>query len=865
MEQKNTPPKWLLQFFRWFCHPDFVEDIEGDLIERFERTAQSNGLKVAKKAFLKEVIKLFRPGIIRPIAGTYQLNFYGMFKNYLKISWRSMLRNKAFSIINVSGLSLGITCSVLIALWIQDEYRKDNFHQDLDRIYKVTSTEYSGSEVTGAYDTPGHLAEELKKVFPEVEYAAAHSWTGWFTFATDDKKMIVPGDFVGEDFLKIFSYPLLIGSVEDALNTPESIAISRTMANNFFGNPEQAIGQSIKFDNYRELQVKAVFEDVEDNSSFKFQYLINWEFFVERNKWLNDWGNSGPYTYVKLKPETDVNLFSEKIQHFIKNYDKDYSDLDRLELGLQPFKDQYLYTNFENGEIVGGRIEYVKTFEIVAVFIILIACINFMNLSTARSTKRAKEIGVRKVIGAYKPAIVSQFLLEAYLFTCLAIIFSLILLYIVLPQFNLLTGKNIDFPLTDPSFWIGIAGLTAATGLVSGAYPAFLLSTFKPITAIRQQLRNNNLSGLLRKGLVVFQFALSIIFVFAMIVISQQVAYIQTKNLGYQKNNLVYLKITGEMGKNFDYFKNEALKIPGVEQLSTMSNRPFSIENSTAEIEWEGKAPDERPTFTQAIIGYDFIETMRSSLLYGRDFSVEINDSANYIINEAALKVIGYQDPIGKPLTFWEVKGTIVGVVKDFHFNSLHVPIKPLVLRLAKNKRWGYALVRIQPDKMKEALAGLEALHNKVDPAFPFAHQFADEEYAYMYKSEQVVAKLTAIFAFLAIFISCLGLLGLVVFMAEQRVKEIGIRKILGAKVNQIIALLSKDFMQLIFIAIVFALPVAYYAMVDWLQGFEYHIQLKWWMFALAALGAIVIALLTISFQSIKTAMMKPVNSLRAE
>jgi hypothetical protein len=364
---------------------------------------------------------------------------------------------------------------------------------------------------------------------------------------------------------------------------------------------------------------------------------------------------------------------------------------------------------------------------------------------------------------------------------------------------------------------------------------------------------------------VVFQFALSMIFIVGMIVVTRQVDFIQTKNLGYQKDNLIYLPLTGKIATSFDVFKQEVLKVQGVNAVSKISQRPFLIENSTGSVEWEGKDPNMRPTFTQAAVGYDFINTMKATLVIGRDFSEEFADSASYIINETALKIIGYKDPIGMPLTFWDVKGTIIGVIKDFHFNSLHVPIKPLVLRLYRGASWGTALIRIEPGKTLEALAELETLHKKLNPDFPFAHQFADEEYYMLYTSEQVVKKLSRYFSFLAIFISCLGLLGLVIFTAEQRTKEVGIRKVLGASVSQLVVLLSKDFMKLVGAAIALSLPAAYYVMKEWLDGFEYHVDIKWWMFVLAALAAIIIALFTVSFQAIKAALANPVKSLRSE
>jgi len=390
-----------------------------------------------------------------------------------------------------------------------------------------------------------------------------------------------------------------------------------------------------------------------------------------------------------------------------------------------------------------------------------------------------------------------------------------------------------------------------------------LLSSFKPIAVMKQDIKSSTAALFLRKGLVIFQFALSMIFIVGMIVVSRQVTFIQNKNLGYSKNNLIYLPLSGNLVSNFNTFKNEALKIPGVTEISSMSQRPLQLANTTHGVEWEGKASGANPVFVQVAVGYDFVKTMKTTIVAGRDFSEVFNDSANYLINEKALAIIGYKDPIGMPLTFWGVKGTIVGVVKDFHFNSLHNPIEPLVLRLRDKNGW--SVIRTDPGKTTLAIRGLEALHKKLNPDFIFAHQFADEEYAFLYKSEQVVKQLSQYFAFLAIFISSLGLLGLVIFTAEQRTKEMGVRKVLGASASQIATLLSKDFMKLVSISVLFSVPIAYYAMNDWLNGFEYRITIQWWMFVIAAGGAMVLALLTVSFQAVKTAFENPVKSLRSE
>ena len=831
----QQPPQLFRRFFRWFCHPKLLKYIEGDLMELYDERLKRLGKKKADLKFIIDVLLLFRPGIIRPADGYQNLNHYGMYKNYLKTGWRNLVKNKVFSLINISGLSLGLTCSILIALWVQDEYSIDAFHENGDRIFVVTNREYAGSQVTGGYDTPGLLGEELKKVLPEVEYACNAAWNSYYTFAVGDKKMKLMGNFAGADFFKIFSYPLLLGTKETALKSPESIAISSKMATNLFGSPELAMDKSVRFENYRDLKVTAVFEDTKDNVSEKFEFLLNWDFFLERNDWVKDWNNSGPATFVRLREHATAEALIPKIQHFIKKYNKKYSDLERLELSLQPFREKYLHSNFKDGYVSGGRIEYVQLFAWVAIFILMIACINFMNLSTARSVKRAKEIGVRKVNGAMKKALVSQFMFEAFLFTFIAIFLALLLLQLFLPPFNLLTGKNILSPLTDGKFWIGMAALTIITAVTSGSYPALLLSSFKPIVVLKSNLKMSSSSVFLRKGLVVFQFSFTMIFIVGMIVISRQVDFIQNKNLGYQKNNLIYLPITGNIATKFNVFKNEALQTPGVLDISHISQRPVELDNTTGDVQWEGKAPDTRPLFTNAAVGYDFVKTMQATLINGRDFSQNFADSVSYIINETALEIIGYKDPVGMPLTFGGVKGTIIGVVKDFHFNSLHVPIKPLVLRLNTGTSWGAALIRTDPEKTSVALAGLEALHKKLNPDFIFAHQFADEEYTFLYKSEQVVKQLSRYFAFLAVFISSLGLLGLVIFTSQQRTKEVGIRKVLGANVSQIVSLLSKDFIKLVVLATVVSSPIAYYIMREWLQGFEYHIDVEWWIFIIAA------------------------------
>ncbi len=789
-----------------------------------------------------------------------------MIKNYFKIAWRNLIQNKTFSSINILGLALGMVCSLLIFLWVLDERSIDSFHENINQTYIVTSQEYIGNQLTGTYDTPGLLAEELKLKIPEIELACNYSWNSYHTFSVNEKALKIPGNYAGKDFFKMFSYPLILGSKETALTTPESIVVSEKMATSLFGSAKEAIDKTVRFENYRDLKITGVFEDVKENSSEKFEYIINWTFFIERNQWLYDWDNSGPQSFVTLKAEANPIAVEAKIKSFIANYNEEYAENNKLELGLQRYDEKYLHSNFKNGFPAGGRIDYVNLFTIVAIFILLIACINFMNLSTARSLKRAKEIGVRKVIGARRSELIKQFLAEALLYTLLAVLISIVVLVVLLPLFNNLTGKQISSPLNNSSFWFGIFILTLATGLISGSYPAFLLSSFKPISVLKTNIKINPKSGAFRKGLVIFQFALSILFIVGMIVVSEQVSYIQTKNLGYQKNNLIYVPITGNMAGSFDVFKNKALEIHGITDISKMSQRPVEIENTTSSVEWQEKSPDTKINFTQVAVGYDFIETMQSEMIQGRDFSKDYADTNNYIINETALKTIGYIDPIGKPLTFWGVKGTIVGVIKDFHFNSLHVPIEPLIIRMTNKKSWGMALIRIDSQSTQTALASLEELHQELNPDFPFAHQYADEEYASLYQSEQVVEKLSGYFAFLAIFISCLGLLGLVLFTAEQRKREISIRKVLGANVQTLIKLLSKDFLIMVVIAFVITIPIAWLTMQKWLENFEYVVAINWVLvFAIAGVSVLTISLITVSYQALKAAVANPVKNLKTE
>ena len=789
-----------------------------------------------------------------------------MIKNYLLVAWRNLVRNKAFSSINILGLALGMTCSLLILLWVHDERSVDGFHANGKQLYQIYERSYFDGKVMADYPTQGLLAGELKRVIPDIQYTSSLEYCSTNTFEARNKINKLSGSFASADFFTMFSYPLLQGTPQTALNTLEGVAISHKMANLFFGSPSAAMGQTLRYENSQNFRVSAVFEDLPANSSMQFDFLRSWQAFeVENDSWIHNWGNSDAPTYIQLRKDADPAKVKAEIRDFIYRY-KEKSPSYRVELDMTPFPEKYLHSAFKNGFIDGGRIEYVRLFSVVAAFILLIACINFMNLATARSTKRAKEVGVRKVVGAGRPTLLVQFMGEALLLTLFSIVLAIALSTLLLPAFNSLTGKQLSLPVRQPLFWLAMLGLLLMAGFVSGSYPAIFLSSLQPIRVLKGSLRFSGGATFFRKGLVVFQFTLSMMFLVGMIVIYRQMDYIQTKNLGYDRENLVYLPLEGDLAQKYPLFKMEADKSPGILAVSKIRQAPTELHNHTGDIRWMEKDPNQVVSFVSTDVGYDFVKTMKLELAEGRDFSRDFpTDSNGFIVNETALKRMGYQNGIGKTLWWGSHKGKIIGVLKDFHFASLHQAIEPLVIRLNENRQWGTLLARIGAGKDKEGLASLQKLCKELNPAFPFSYQFSDEEFNKLYRSEQLVSKLANYFAFLAIFISCLGLLGLAIFTAEQRTREIGIRKVLGANVTGIISLLSKDFLGLVLIAIVIASPLAWYIMHGWLQDYAYKTPLSWWIFAAAALSAIVIAFVTVSFQAIKAAMANPVKSLRAE
>ncbi|MVM33264.1 FtsX-like permease family protein [Spirosoma sp. HMF4905] len=789
-----------------------------------------------------------------------------MIRNYVLIAWRTLTHNKAFSAINILGLALGMGCSLLIWLWVQDERSIDSFHANRDRLYSVYERVFSEGKVQAGHWTPGLLAQELKRTVPEVKYACSYRQHA-ATFQVGDKIVDIEGASAGEDFFTMFSFPLLQGTARAALNDPTKIAISRKMATIFFGSPQAAMGKIVRYNNRRDLMISTVFENPPVTSSLQFDFLSNWKAHTQDVDWLQTWINRSPATFIDLQDNADPVKVEAKLKDFLKAYlhEGDGGGF-HVELGLQRFDQMYLHSTFKDGQPDGGRIGYVRIFSFVALFLLLIACINFMNLATARSAKRAKEVGIRKTIGALRFWLGVQFVGEAMLVTFLALLVALVAVALLLPSFNELTRKQINLPLLQPLFWVGIASLLVITGLVAGSYPALFLSALQPIKVLKGTLRFSPQAQLFRRGLVVFQFVLSMLMIIGTIIVSQQIHYVQTKNLGYDRENLIYFQVVGDLGTKYEAFKQQLASMPGIQAISRVTSAPSQMGAHAYDIDWAGKNPNTREVFIHNTVGHGFLAMMKLQLLQGRDFSPLFpTDSNAFIINESALKQIGYKEPLGKPLTALGRHGTIIGVVKDFHIRSLHEPIEPLVLLFHEELDWGKFLVKTKPGQTRQALASLEKVFKQMEPQFPFTYYFVDEQYQKLYQSEQVINQLTTIFALLTIFISCLGLLGLASFTAEQRTKEIGVRKVLGASVASVVTLLASDFLKLVALAIVVASPLGWYVMNRWLSDFAYRIEISGWVFLLAGLLAMGVALLTISFQSIKAALLDPVKSLRSE
>jgi putative ABC transport system permease protein len=784
-----------------------------------------------------------------------------MLKHNIILIYRNFLRAKGFFLINLFGLSTGLACTLFIYLWVSDELSKDKFNVKDEQLFQVMEHQQYADHIMTTTSTPGLLAETLKEEIPEIEFAATTTWINPFTLSNKENNVKANGYYVGPDFFNIFSYPLVEGNPDKVLTDKTSIVISRELAKKLFSTDENVVGKTLELQHEKSFQVTGIFDKV-PTSSYQFDFVLSFEEFKTENKWVLPWGNNGPSTYVVLRKGSNAEAVATKIKDFVKDRNEDSN----VALFLKPYSERYLYGRYENGQQSGGRIEYVRLFSIIAVFILVIACINFMNLSTARASRKAKEVGIKKSIGAQRHSLIIQYISESMVTSVLSLLIALAVVYVLLPPFNVLTDKQIVLSLMNFDMILWLSGITVLTGLLAGSYPAIFLSGFRPATVLKGELKGSWGELWARKGLVVFQFFLSVILIVSVLVIYKQIEFVQTKNLGYKKDNLVRIPIEGKLETSLETFITEVKRIPGVVNASSMGHSLLGRNNNTSGLEWEGKNPNDEILFENIRVNYDMIETLGVEFVEGRSFSRDHGtDTSAIIFNEAGIKVMGLKDPVGKVIKLWDEHNlVIIGVVKDFHFQSLHDVVNPLLFVLNQKNTWNL-MIRLEGGKEKETLKSIGGLYTSFNPGFTFEYTFQDEDYARQYSAEQRVASLSGYFAVFAILISCLGLFGLAAFTAERRLKEIGIRKALGSSATSIVVLLSGDFTRMVLLSIALGLPTSYWLLNQWLQRFAFHIELTVWYFVIAGLVALLIAWLTVASQAIRAANVNPVKCLRSE
>lgn len=785
-----------------------------------------------------------------------------MLKNYFKIAYRNLTRYKAFTIINILGLAVGLACTILILLWVQDELSFDKFNKNAEIIYRVVEIQhYAGGNIFPVAVTPGPLAESLKDNFPEIINATRFNYSGRI-LRYNDKIFNETVAFADPSFLKIFSYPVVTGNTDNILNDLHSILLTEKAAHKYFGN-ENPVGKTIVIDDSLSLKVTGVLQDIPTNSHLRFDFLVPFEFLKNLGRDLDQWGNNSFYTYVQLQQNSKVPDVNKKIKDEIRKHNEGSV----TDLVLQQLLKIHLYSAGKYTADIGwlGNIEYVNIFSLVALIVLFIACINFMNLSTARATKRAKEVGMRKVIGAERLQIVKQFYIESILFAFIALLIALAISDLLLNAFNNLSGKEISLSSLGSTTIIGFIVLTILTGIIAGSYPAIYLSSFLPIKVLKSDSAISGGGSFFRKILVVTQFSLSLILIIGTLIISSQLNYIKSKDLGFNRENVIALNLNNSIRANFETVKNELMQNPKIISVTASTVNPMYLMNSTSNFDWEGKNEKEEILIHFLFSDRDLVNTFKMKMVEGRFFSKDFgSDTSSIVINEEAAKIIGMKDPVGKSLTMWGDKLTIIGVVKNFNFKPLDTKIEPLVIRYTDDLLFSM-FVRVKPGGLTGTIDYIKDVYKTFSPSAPFDYHFLDEDFENLYKSETRMQTIFSYFAIFAIIISCLGLFGLTSYIAERRTKEIGIRKVLGANVLNLSYLLSLQFTKWVLISNLIAWPVAYILMNKWLQDFAYRVDISLWLFPLSGLLVLVVALLTVSYQAIKAALVNPVKSLKYE
>ncbi|MEM9078803.1 MAG: FtsX-like permease family protein [Bacteroidota bacterium] len=793
-----------------------------------------------------------------------------MIQNHLKIAWRNLRRNMRFSLLNILGLSTGLAGAFLIYFWVSDELMVDKFHTNGQHLYQILEKSTENGEVRIHESTQGPLADALETDLPEVQKAVNVMNLGKLGASISFKNKVnlfkSEGLFAESTFFEVFTFPLIYGSPSQALIDKDAIVISENFAEKLFGSVEKAINQNVEYDLFGQksiAKITGIFKDVPNNSTLKFDYVATKQKLLE-DIWTNGqvWSNEGPDTYVLLNSNVDIPVFDRKIENFISKYDENTS----FSLFTRKFSDSYLKGNYENGVQSGGRITYVRLFSLIAILVLLIACINFMNLSTARVSRRFKEIGIKKTIGGTKKNLVIQFLVESLFLTFLSLLVAIILVIMLIPVFNFITGKELGFQFTLNDTLIVLL-VTLFTGLLSGSYPAFYLSGFSPLATLKGKFQGKLGELFIRKGLVVFQFMVSLVLIISVLVIGNQIDYAFTKPLGYEKENLIQIDLEGKAFQNPQLLFDQLETINGVLSAGGISESIVREDggSSTYGVDWPGMDEEANIDFILRGIDEKLVSTLNIEMAEGQNFSEDLGTQESYLLfNKEAIRLMGLKNPIGTKVKLWGEDKTILGVMKNFHTASVMQTISPLVFRYTP-QNLEKAMVRIKPGAERDVIGEIEDIYTKYNPEFRFNFAFMDQTIEAQYLSEQRILSLARYFAYMAIFISCLGLFGLAAFNTEMRVKEIGVRKVLGSSSFGILKLLSSDFVKLVLLSILIASPVAWYLMRDWLSQFAYRIDVGWTVFVVAGILTILIALATVSFQALKAANTNPIKSLRTE
>lgn len=785
-----------------------------------------------------------------------------MLRHNLVIFYRTFLNNKMSFFINLLGLSSGLTCVILISLWVNDELQVDQFHENNERLYQVMrSVPLEMEGISTSEITPTLLGETAANEIPEIDFAVTTTPNEVRTFTHEDKGFSVAGKWAGENFFRAFSYTLIHGDENQVLQNKESVVISRDLATKLFGDADNVIGKAVEIKDWGDFVISGVFENTPKNSSDQFEYVLPLIYLIDRFPGFSDWGNNYPRTFFVLNNTSNIELLNSKITTLIRS--KSISQEEAV-LTTIPYSDKYLRGSFDNGIQTGGRITYVRLFAVIALLILIIACINFMNLSTAKAMRRMKEVGIKKTVGSGRKSLIFQHFFEAVLMTTVSAIVAIILTLLVLPIFNEISDKALDL-----NWSLAIVGymllIILVTGIIAGSYPALYLSSFDPEEVLKGNVKGSIGELLARKGLVIFQYIVSIVLIVSVFVIYKQLDFIQNKNLGYSKDGLVYYPAQGNITKHLETYLSEVKKIPGVIDASSMDNN-FFFYPRTNELEWEGKSPDRKIDFNQLAVNTGFIEMLDIEMKEGRAFSKDFaTDDTKIIFNETAIEMMNLNNPIGKSVQLYGQNRSIIGVVKNFHFESLHQNIGPLLFIPTAENSANSIMVKIDVNNQNKVLESLGQHFKSFNPGFSFDFKFVDDEYQSKYSAEQRVSKLSRFFAILAIIISCLGLYGLAAFTTERRRMEIGIRKTMGSSNSNIFYLLSLDFIKILLVAILIALPISYLIARRWLEGYSYRIELQIWYFLAAGLVSLIIAILTIGLQIVKVANIDPVDCLREE